>query len=151
MAKELLSFLSSRLLTLRASAAATAVAGATGTVVSGIGHYRRWIILLNITASAHENGDTLDVYIDVSLDGTTWINAVRFATQAGDGAAKKEFAILDPAAPGAVIITATSDCASGVTRPAAWGDYMRARWTVTEAGADADASHTFSVIALGQP
>ncbi len=146
----LLSFLSAKPITLRASAAATVVAGATGTVQSGLGRFRRWIFLLDITASATEAGDTLDVYVDVSLDGTTWVNAVHFTQQAGNGAAKKEIAILDPAAPGTSVIVSTSDAASGAVRPSAWGEYMRARWTVVEANANANASHTFAVTALGQ-
>src|SRR3990170_1414007 len=130
--------------TLAASAARTVVAGATGTPVVFNGGRRRFVVLLDITASATEAGDTLDVYVDV-LIGATWINAIHFTQQAGNGSAKKEFAILDPAAPGAVVIDVTTDAASGVARPAAFGSQMRARWTVGEANANANASHTFSV------
>lgn len=146
----LLAFLSPKAVTLRASAAATVVANATGTVQRGLGHYRRWIFLLDITASATDAGDTLDVFVDVSIDGAAWINAVHFTQQAGNGAAKKEFAVVDASNPGTSVIVSTSDAASGAVRPAAFGDYMRARWTVVEAGGNANASHTFSVSALGQ-
>src|SRR3989304_1986963 len=114
--------------TLAASAARTVVAGATGTPVVFNGGRRRFVVLLDITASATEAGDTLDVYVDV-LIGATWINAVHFTQQAGDGAAKKEFAILDPAAPGTAVINVTTDASSGVVRPAAFGSQVRARWT----------------------
>ena len=130
--------------TLAASAARTEVAGATGTAVAFNGERRRFVILLDITASATEAGDTLDVYVDV-LIGATWINAIHFTQQAGNGAAKKEFAILDPAAPGTAVINVTTDASSGVVRPAAFGSQMRTRWTVVEANANANASHTFSV------
>src|SRR4030067_2875554 len=70
------------------SAARAVVAGATGTPVTFNGERRRFVVLLDITASATESGDTLDVYVDV-LIGATWINAIHFTPQAGDGAAKK--------------------------------------------------------------
>src|SRR4030067_3725750 len=93
---------------LAASAARTEVAGATGTPVEFNGGRRRFVVLLDITASATEAGDTLDVYVDV-LIGATWINAIHFTQQAGNGAAKKEFAILDPAAPGTAWVNVTTD------------------------------------------
>jgi hypothetical protein len=137
-------------ITLRASAAATVVAGATGTPVSGLGQWKRLIFVCAITASATEAGDTLDVYVDASLDNVTYYNAVHFTQQAGNAAAKTEIAVLNPAAPGAVVINVTADANSGVVRPAVWGLYYRARWTVVEANANANASHTFSVIGYAQ-
>jgi hypothetical protein len=131
--------------TLRASAAATVIAGATGTAVSFLGERRRFIILCDITASATEAGDVLDVYVDCSPDGTTWTNAIHFTQQAGNGAAKKMFAVLDSVTPAATVTDVTSDAASGAVRASLFGQQMRARWTVVEANANANASHTFSV------
>jgi hypothetical protein len=137
-------------ITLRASGAATVVAGATGTPVGGLGNYRRLIFVNAITASANEAGDTLDVYVDASLDNVTYYNVIHFTQQAGNAAARTEYAVLDPAAPGTSTINITSDAASGAVRPAGWGLYYRARWTVVEANANANASHTFSVIGYAQ-
>lgn len=131
--------------TLAASGARTSGANGTAQTVDG---WRRAICLLNITASAHEAGDTLDVYVDISPDaGTTWINAIHFTQQAGNGAAKKEVAILDPSNPGTSVIVVTSDAASAAVRPAVWGNQIRARWAIADSG-DADQSHTFSVTAF---
>jgi hypothetical protein len=133
--------------TLAASTARTT--GANGTAITGLGYMKRAIIILDITASATDAGDTLDVYIDLSLDGTTWVNAVHFTQQAGNGAAAKEYAVLDPSNPGTSVVTATSDAASGAVRPSVFGLQMRARWAIADSG-NGDSSHTFSVTALIQ-
>lgn len=137
-------------ITLRASAAATVVAGATGTPVGNLGSFRRLIFVCDITASATEAGDTLDVYVDASLDNVTYYNVIHFTQQAGNGAAKKEIAILDPSTPGTAVVDVTSDAASGAVRPSGWGLYYRERHTVVEATANANASHTFSVTGYAQ-
>ena len=149
--KPLLDFLSGKTITLLASAARTVTAGTNGDVARLPSNWKRCMVLLDITASAHETADYLDVYVDVSLDNSKWLNAVHFTQHAGDGGAVSQYAILDPSAPGTAVITTTSDAASGVVRPSAWGLFIRPRWVVTEASADADASHTFSMVLLGQP
>ena len=130
--------------TLAASAARTA--GANGTAVYLAGERGRLIFVNAVTASATDAGDVLDVYVDTSIDGVTYYNAIHFTQQAGNGAARTEYAILDPSAPGAVIINVTADAASGAVRPSVFGAYYRARWAITDAGGAADQSHTFSVI-----
>ena len=127
----------------------TAGVGQLGTVIGCMERYKRLIVTCRITASGGVAGDTLDAYVDVSPDNVLWLNAVHFTQQAGGGAARVEFAILDPAAPGAVVINATADAAAGVVRPAAWGSYIRARYTIVDAGAHGQ-SHTFSMHALAQ-
>ena len=127
----------------------TAGVGQLGTVISDMGRYKRVIAVCDITASGGVAGDVLDAYIDVSLDNLRWLNAVHFTQQAGGGVARVEYAILDPSAPGAVVINATADCAAGVVRPSAWGDFIRARWTIVDAGAHGQ-SHTFSMQLLAQ-
>lgn len=131
-------------ITLAASAARTA--GANGTAMYVGGERERLIVLLSVTASATDAADTLDVYVDWSLDNTTWFNGGHFAQQAGNGAAKKEYMIFDPSNPGTASILVTSDAAAGAVRPAAFGVYLRARWAIADSG-DANQSHTFSVVA----
>lgn len=134
-------------ITLAASAAR--VASANGTAVDTIG-CKRAVILCDITVSATAAGDTLDVYIDVlGPDGATWLNAVHFTQQAGNGAAKKMFAILESASAGATVTDVTSDAASGAVRPSLFGTQMRARWALVDGGGG-DTSHTFSVTAYVQ-
>jgi hypothetical protein len=133
-------------ITLAASAARTASDNGVAVLVS---QFRRFAIVCAITVSTHESGDTLDVYVDVSLDGSTWYNAVHFTQQAGNGEAVSYFAILDTASPGTAVVDVTSNAASGAVRPTVFGAYMRARWALVDSG-DKDTSHTFSVIAYGQ-
>ena len=130
-------------ITLAASAARTA--GANGTAVQINGERRRFVIVNRITASATDAGDTLDVYVDFSLDGTVWYNAAHFTQQAGNGAARTEYAVLDPSNPGTSVINVTADAAAAAVRPALFGPYMRARWAIVDSG-DGNSSHTFSVI-----
>jgi hypothetical protein len=132
---------------LAASAARTASASGTATLVGGF--HKRALIVLDVTASATAAGDTGDFYVDVSPDGVKWLPAIHYAQQAGNGAAKTEFAILDPTNPGTATIAATSDPAAGAVRPGAWGKYMRARWVLVDGGG-ADTSHTFSIKAYVQ-
>ena len=132
------------LITLAAAAARTE--GANGTAVFIGGERRRFIVICAISASATDAGDTLDVYVDFSLDGTTWYNAAHFTQQAGNGAARTEYAVLDPTNPGTSVINVTADAAAAAVRPALFGPYMRARWAIADSG-DANSSHTFSVIA----
>lgn len=135
-----------RALTLAASAARTA--GANGSAVA-MHDVSRLLVLLDITASATDAGDTLDVYVDVSPDNATWLNAIHFTQQAGNGAACKQFAVLDATNPGATVTDVTSDAAAGAVRPGLFGAYVRARWAIADVGGD-DASHTFSVTAYAQ-
>ena len=135
-----------RALTLAASAARTASANGTAVAAHDVS---RLLVLLNITASATDAGDTLDVYVDVSPDNATWLNAIHFTQQAGNGAAGKQFAVLDATNPGATVTDVTSDAAAGAVRPGLFGAYVRARWAITDVAGD-DASHTFSVTAYAQ-
>jgi len=139
--------LAGHLFTLAASAARTT--GANGTAQGGLGGFRRFVFLLDITASATDALDVLNVYIDVSLDNSTWFNAVHFTQQDGNGAVGKQIAVLDPSTPGTGVVAVTSDATSGVVRPAVWGPYMRARWTIADTGT-ANSSHTFSVVGYAQ-
>lgn len=129
---------------LAASAARTANGNGTSVFVGG--ERKRFIVVNAITVSATDAGDTADIYVDFSLDDTTWYNAVHFTQQAGNGAARTEYAVLDPSAPGTSAIDVTTDAASGVVRPSLFGPYIRARWALADGGG-ADTSHTFSVIA----
>lgn len=135
-----------RLLTLAASAARTS--GANGSAVA-LHDVSRLLVLLSITASATDAGDTLDVYVDVSPDGDTWLNAAHFTQQAGNAAAVKQFAVLDATNPGATVTDVTSNANSGAVRPGLFGAYVRARWAIADSG-DGNSSHTFSVVAYAQ-
>jgi hypothetical protein len=131
--------------TLAASAARTA--GVTHDAIAVPEYVRRLAAVLDVTASAADAGDTLDVYIDVLIAGK-WVNAVHFTQQAGNGAARSEVAVLDPSNPGTAAVNVTSDAASGAVRPTLFGQKIRARSVIVDSG-DADQSHTYSVQVQG--
>jgi hypothetical protein len=128
--------------TLYPSTVTTAVVGALGTAVVFQGERQRFALLLDVTAAAAAANDTLDVYVDCLISGTTWINAVHFTQVLGNGGALKRYATLDPTNPGTADILVTTDATSGVVRPGIFGQQMRARWTVVNG---TGASFTFAV------
>ena len=134
-------------LAVKASAAETT--STNGTAVA-CGQYKRFAVLLDVTALATDVGDTLDVFIDMSPDGgTTWINAAHFDQVVGTGSAEKQWAVLDSAAPGTSVVDVTSDAAEEAVRPYVFGSHIRYRSTIVDAG-DANVSFTYAVTAFAQ-
>ena len=135
-----------KVIELLASAEHTVEANAAGASVK-IPDVGKMLVLLDITASATDAGDTLDVFIDVSWDnGVGWLNAIHFTQQAGNGAAAKELAVLDSAYltdPDAVLAV-TADASAGVVRQQLLGPLVRVRSTVVRL-TGTDEAHTFSV------
>lgn len=132
--------------------AATDTTAAVGTLVAavtGLQHFRQAMIVLHLTNAAAAVGDTLDVYVDSSPDGTSWLNVVHFTQILGNGTDDLTFfAVLDPGgAPGTAVIAATSDCAAGVVRPAMFADQLRVRYTIVDGGAHGQ-SFSFGVQAF---
>jgi hypothetical protein len=134
--------------TLMPSAVHTEEANVAGDTFD-LGDWDQMMAVLDITASATDAADTLDVYIDISFDAVQWINAVHFTQQAGNGAAARQTAALNSAVAGVVATptTVTADAASGVVRPGHTGRYVRVRSTVVR-DTGTDESHTFSVRAV---
>ncbi len=56
------------------------------------------IFELDVTAAATDAGDELDVYVQTLVDGTNWIDVVRFTQLLGNGGAKRFFAKITAAA-----------------------------------------------------
>jgi len=137
------------IIALAESAARGATAGTNGTPIYIAGERKRYIFILAVTAAASEVTDTLDVFVDWSIDGITYYNGGHFTQAVGTGGAKAYYMIFDPTAPGTAVIDATADVAAGAVRPALFGAYARARWVIVDAGGVA-ASFTFSVIGYAQ-
>lgn len=136
-----------KVIELLASAEHTVEANAAGPSVK-VPDVEKALIVLDVTASATDAADVLDVFIDVSWDnGISWFNAIHFAQQAGNGAAKKELAALsanaDATDPDATLAI-TADAAAGVLRQPLLGPLMRVRSTVVR-DTGTDEAHTFSV------
>ena len=138
--------------------AVTLVASAeqeVGTVVSDIfyvGDYDNLTVILAITASADVAGDTLDVHLEGSYDGTTFYSMGEFTQQAGNGSAAAEMMQFRKGAVVAdedALLVITADAGVTVTRPSLCAPYLRVTSVVVDAGAHAEA-HTFSVKAYVQ-
>ena len=129
---------------LKAAGAVTASANGTAVVMGG--ERVSYLFMLKITNSDTDAGDTLDVYIDVlAPDESTWINAVHFAQQAGNGSAVTYIAMLTASSTETAPVTVTADAAAGAVRPYVFGSQVRGRWALVDSG-DANTSHTFSLI-----
>ena len=135
---------------LAASALRTTSGTTNGTTFHVGGLTQRVMLVLDVTALGVNAGDKLNVYVDVSPDGSKWMNACHFGELLGNaGAGKTEFAILDPSNPGTSTVLTTADAAVSTVRPGVFGTHMRARWAITDAGG-ATQTFTFSVKAYIQ-
>lgn len=106
-----------------------------------------WAIFeLNVTAAATEVGDTLDVFIDTSLDnGTTWVNIVHFAQSTGTSEPDRSVAIVSP---GGSVMTAPTDVAADAAAGAVrhfLGTQFRVRYTMVQAVTNDNETFTFNV------
>ena len=111
-----------------------------------LGDWDSMLVILNITASATDAADTLDVHIDVSYEGSVWYNAIHFTQQPGNGSAKKEIAALNAGWYPTAVVDVTADAASGAVRSGQIGRYVRVRSTVVR-DTGTDEEHTFEVLA----
>ena len=130
---------------LAASAARGATAVTNGTSVYIGGERQRYIVILDVTAAGIDAPDTLDVYVDWSLDDVTFYNGGHFTQAIGTGGAVSFFAVWDPTTPGAADIAVTADAAVHTIRPSLFGPYIRARWVIVEGAGGGVVSFTFSV------
>ena len=124
----------------------TATAGTNGTAVNLGGERRRFIFLLDLTNAGNAGGDTLDVYVDWSIDGITYYNGVHFTQILGNGAdALTYFTVCDPTGGLAADVAITADAAVNTTRPALFGPYVRGRYVLVNGGG----THTFTFSLTG--
>lgn len=120
----------------------TVTTDGTGSAVSDLGEWRCLYLQLDVTAAAETSDDTLDVYLQTTIDGVNWIDIYHFTQVLGDGgpvryygkliwdAALTEFENADTFDPGA-------------SRPVI-GDRYRPRWVVVNTDAP---SFTFGITA----
>lgn len=125
---------------LQASAAQTATG--TGTAVTDLGEWNQVTAQLEVTAAATAVGDLLDVFLQTSIDGTTWLDIIHFTQVLGNGGAKRYIGKIDAATALTMYETGTALSAAAVRNIV--GDQYRVRWAITSASAP---SFTFSVTA----
>ena len=130
-------------LTLVSAAARTA---SDTTTVKGLAPYTSAYFMLDVTAAATEVGDKLAVFVQREMPNGDWMDLVSFTEVLGNGGAKKLRADVYPGATGGETSATINDGAltAGSVADLAWGDALRFKWTVTDAGTD-NASFTFSV------
>ena len=137
-----------QMVTLLALAARTSLTDGASDIFY-VGDYDNMVVILEITSSATDAGDVLDVKIDGSWDLVTWYNLGEFTQQAGNGSAASEmmqFRKGGVVADEDAILVLTSDAGATVVRPSMCPPYIRATSTIARV-TGTDESHTFSVIA----
>lgn len=103
---------------------------------------------LTVSAAATDVGDTLDVYVQHSVDGgTTWDDFVHFTQVLGNGGAKKFLAqwLRDVSAESELKAPADASLAAGVLQGPT-GPAWKLKWVIVDASTQ-NASFTFSVAA----
>lgn len=98
--------------------------------------YKELMVQLDVTAAATDVGDTLDVYIDMSIDGgVKWNNIIHFTQVLGNGGVKTFVAVIKNDNPGAsAVFATTADAAAGATRQIGFGNNLRYRAVTVDAG-----------------
>jgi hypothetical protein len=129
-------------ISLLASAARTETGTGDPVTLEG---YLALVLQLDVTAAATDVGDTLDVYVQTTLDGgTNWVDIYHFTQVLGNGGAKRYFGKVVADASLTEFENATAlGAAAG---RAIFGSAYRVRWAITDASTD-NASFTFSVSA----
>lgn len=122
--------------------AATRSTTGTGSAIVLDG-FEAFVLQCELTAAATDVGDTLDVFVQTTVDGTTWLDAVHFTQMLGNGGAKRYVSKISAALAQAEYETGTSLSAAAVRH--IFGSQWRVRWTITDA--NANGSFTFSVTA----
>jgi hypothetical protein len=106
------------------------------------------VVVLDVTAALAAGGDTLDVYLDSSIDGAIWVNIAHYTQVVGGGGAKR-FVSIHPRSGTATITDVTTDLVAGNLRSFI-GSHLRVRETVVNAGAGAQ-SFTYGMTACLKP
>lgn len=128
---------------LLASGARTATGTGDAVLLEG---YECLVFQLDLTAAATESGDTLDVYVQTTIDGTNWLDAVHFTQVLGNGGTKRYVSKLSASLALTEYEVGTALGAAAVRH--IFGAQWRVRWAITDASTT-NASFTFSVTANG--
>ena len=105
---------------------------------------KRIVVVCSVANASTDAEDTLDNYIDMSIDGSVWYNVIHFTQTVGTDADIVETAILDASNPGTDVVDITTECVAGKVRPASAGNFIRAR-AVVVADEDDQEDQSFDV------
>ncbi len=99
---------------------------------------------LDVTTAAAAAGDTLDVKVQTTVDGTNWVNVCWFTQVLGNGGAKRYFGKVSATEPMTMFENATSLTAGNVRHII--GDQWRINYALVDSGGHGQ-SFTFAVYA----
>ena len=125
----------------------TSIAGPLNVQCSSVrlpGMVNAMVFVLDVSAAATDNADTLDVSVQTVLDGTNWIDVAHFTQVLGDGGPLTYINKIVAGVAQAEFETGTALGAAAVRN--LFGDEWRVNYV--QADADADATFTFSVTAI---
>jgi hypothetical protein len=133
------------------AARATVVALTVEGNVVQLGHagFGQLELVLVVTNADKDAGDTLDVLVDCSIDGVSWVNICHFTQIIGTDAASTIMAVIPRTGTGAVV-NATADLTAGNVRNFI-GTWLRSRTTRVDANSDEDMTFTYSLNACLKP
>jgi hypothetical protein len=103
-----------------------------------------FIFTLDVSAAATEVGDTLDVKIQTTLDGTNFYDVCYFTQVLGNGGAKRYVGKITASATQAMYETGTALTAGNIR--AIFGDTWRVNYVTVDA--NANSAFTFTVTAI---
>jgi hypothetical protein len=134
------------MVTLVESAARSSSSNSGALSISQLEYVKAAIFFLDVTSAAQLVGDTLNVYIQSSLDGTVWDDFVSFTQALGNGGAKQYLArwVRDLSPETELAAPSDKAMAEGVRRGPVPCSYWRVAWVI-EGGENK--SFTFSVSA----
>jgi hypothetical protein len=104
------------------------VGATTAPVAPAMGDWSNIMWELDLTSAAGASGDTLDVYVQTSLDGKNWVDIVHFAQALGNGGAKRYFDKTCEGLAQAEFENGTALAVSTVRH--LFGDQYRVRWVI---------------------
>lgn len=118
-------------LTLLASGAITATSSGTAAVNLDGFDADALIVQLDVTAAALAVGDTLDMFVQTTVDGTNWVDIVHFTQVLGNGGVKRFFAKVGRPTVETMFENATALAAASVRN--LLGNQFRTRYTIAGA------------------
>jgi len=134
------------MITLAESAARASSSNSSALPISHLESVKAAVFLLDVTSAAQLVGDTLNVYIQSSMDGTVWDDFVSFTQVLGNGGTKQFIArwVRDLSPEAELAAPSDKAMAAGVRQGPVPCGYWRVAWVI-EGGENK--SFTFSVSA----
>jgi len=122
-----------------------ATATGTGTAVAAPGgRIGAMQFIFDLTSAASTGSDTLDVYVETTLDGTNWIEIVHFAQVTGS-ATTYQMAGKIVAGLKEDLFTTSATLAASAHRDL-FGSQYRAKWTITDDSGSASFAFTVNML-----